>query len=72
MDVESASRFKEHVEQAIKALTSALLVAQRDSTLDECEMTRKSIGDIIAAMDALLYDNIYSDHPELNDLRDVD
>ena len=29
----------------------------------------KAIGDIIAAVDALLCDSIYSDRPELNELR---
>jgi len=72
MNVESAGRFKGHVDQAIKDLSLALLVAQEDSTVEEFAAIRKSIGDIIAATDALLYDSIYSDHPELNDLRDVD
>jgi hypothetical protein len=72
MNVESASRFKGHVDQAIKELSLALLVAQVDSTVEKFAAIRKSIGDIIAVTDALLYDSIYPDHPELNDLRDVD
>jgi hypothetical protein len=68
MNVESASRFKRHAEQAIKELSSALLVAQEVSTVEEFSVIRKSIGHIIAAMDTMLHDSIYSDHPELDDL----
>ena len=70
MNVESASQFKTHVEQAIKELSSALLVAHADSTSEKFVATKKSIGDIIAAMDGLLHDSVYVDHPELNDLGD--
>lgn len=72
MNVESASRFKRHVDQAIRDMSAALLVAQENSTVEGFVATRKSIGDIIAAMDNLLYDSIYSEHPELDDLRGGD
>ncbi len=69
MHKKSATQFKGHIELAIRELSSALLLAQEVSTLEELATIRKSIGDIIAAVDALLYDSIYSDHPELNELR---
>jgi hypothetical protein len=69
MNIQSAMRFKGHMEQAIKELSSALLLTQEVSTLEEFAAIRKSIGDIIAAADAILCDSIYSDHPELNELR---
>lgn len=72
MNEESASQFKGHVDQAIKELSLALLVAQESSTEEKFVEIRKSIGDIIATADALLYDFIYSGHPKLNDLREVD
>jgi hypothetical protein len=53
-------------------MSAALLVAQENSTVEGFVATRKSIGDIIAAMDNLLYDSIYSEHPELDDLRGGD
>lgn len=68
MNMESASRLKRHVEQAIEELSSALLVAQEVSTAEEFALIKRSIGHIIASMEALLYDSIYLDHPELNDL----
>ncbi len=53
----------------MRKLSSALVLTQEVSALEEFATIRKSIGDIIAAVDALLYDSIYSDHPELNELR---
>jgi hypothetical protein len=65
MNKESATQFKGHMELAIRELSAALFLTQEVSTLEECATIRKSIGNIIAAVDALLYDSIYSDHPEL-------
>ena len=68
MNRQSATRFKGHMEQAIKELSSALFLTQEVSTLEELAVIRKSVGIIIAAVDALLHESIYSDHPELNEL----
>jgi hypothetical protein len=69
MDKKSATQFKSHMKLTIRELSSALVLTQEVSTPEEFATIRKSIGDIIAAVDALLYDSIYSDHPELNELR---
>jgi hypothetical protein len=54
--------------EAVKELSSALLVAQKASSTDEFLSVRKSVAHIIASVDDLLYESIYGDHPELNDL----
>jgi hypothetical protein len=69
MNKKSATQFKGHMELAIRELSSALFLTQEASTQEEFVAIRKSIGDIMAAMDTLLYGSIYSDHPELNELR---
>jgi hypothetical protein len=69
MNKKSATEFKSRMELAIRELSSALVLAQAVSTPEEFTAIRKSIGDLIAAVDALLYDSIYPDHPELNQLR---
>jgi enoyl-[acyl-carrier-protein] reductase (NADH) len=67
MNIQSATRFKGHVEEAIKELSSALHVAREVSTHEEFSAIRKSIGNIIAAADTVLHVSVYSDHPELNE-----
>jgi hypothetical protein len=57
------------MEGAIKELSSALHLAHQVYTREESATIRKSIGDIIAAVDAVLHDSVYSHHPALNDLR---
>jgi hypothetical protein len=59
MNKESAAQFKGHMELAMRELSSALFLTQEVSTPEEFVKVRKSIGDIIAAMDALLHDCIY-------------
>jgi hypothetical protein len=68
MDKQSAKRFKLHIHEAIKELSSALLVAHEVCAAEEVAAIKKSMGDIIAAAEILLYDSIYSHHPELNEL----
>jgi hypothetical protein len=68
MDIQSATRFKVHMEEAVKELSSALLLAHQVYAHEESATIRKSIGDIIAAVDAVLHDSVYSHHPALNEL----
>ena len=68
MNNRSASSFKAHAERAIAELSSALIVAQQSSGEEEFKFARKSIGEIIAAIDAMLFNSIYKDHPGMNDL----
>jgi hypothetical protein len=56
MDIESASHFKARLEEAVKALSEALLVAEAGCSADEFLEIRKSIGDLIARVDGLLHD----------------
>jgi hypothetical protein len=65
---QSASSFKAHVEKAITELSSALIVAQQSSNDEEFKYVQKSVGEIIAALDTMLFDSIYIEHPDLNDL----
>jgi hypothetical protein len=53
------------VNDCIRELSSALLVAEQGCAADELIEIRRTIGDIIARVDTLLYDKIYDDHPEL-------
>jgi hypothetical protein len=69
MDKKSASHFKNHVEAAIRELTLALSLAQEAVAPEESATIRKSIAYIIVAMDEMLHESIYPDHPELNHLR---
>jgi hypothetical protein len=65
MKIPEAKRFEQHMEDCIRELSSALLVAQQSSSADEFLEIKRTIGDIIASVDALLHDKIYNDHPEL-------
>lgn len=69
MNKESATQFKNHMELAIRELSSALLVTKEVSAEEEFVAIARSIGNIMAAVDALLHESIYPDHPELNHLR---
>ncbi|WP_156927643.1 hypothetical protein [Bradyrhizobium sp. Tv2a-2] len=68
MDKQSAKRFKLHIHEAIKELSSALLVAHEVCAVEEIATIKRSMGNIIAAAEMLLHDSIYSHHPELNEL----
>jgi hypothetical protein len=68
MNNQSASSFKVHAERAVLELSSALIVARRSSDEEEFKCVQKSVGEIIAAIDAMLLNSIYADHPDLNDL----
>lgn len=69
MDIDSAKRFKTHLEQVVKELSAALLISRASSDAESFSNTRRSIGNIIAEVDTILYETIYVDHPELNDLK---
>jgi hypothetical protein len=69
MDKKSATQSKVTWNWQIRELSSVLVLTKEVSALEEFTTIRKSIGDIMAAMDAVLYDSIYPDHPELNELR---
>jgi hypothetical protein len=66
MDIRSATQFKLHMEEAIKELSSALFLLQDIYTVDQSVPIRKSVGGIIAAIDALLHESVYLHHPQLN------
>jgi hypothetical protein len=66
MDIRSATQFKLHMEEAIKELSSALALLQDVYTVDQSLPIRKSVGDIMAAIDALLHESVYLHHPQLN------
>jgi hypothetical protein len=68
MNNRSAASFKVHIERAVTELSSALIVAQQSSNEEEFKFVQKSIAEIIAAIDALLFNSIYIDHPDLNNL----
>jgi hypothetical protein len=65
MKIHEAKRFEQHMNDCIKELSSALLVAEQGCAADEFIEIRKTIGDIIARVDTLLHDKIYDDHHEL-------
>ena len=69
MDKKSATQFKGHIELAIRELSSAIVLAKEVAAPEEFIAIRKSIGHIMADADTLLYDFIYLEHPELNELR---
>jgi hypothetical protein len=70
MDKKSAVQFKFHMELAVRELSSALLLAKGASAQQEIAVVKKSIGNIMVAVDTLLHESIYPDHPELNHLLD--
>jgi hypothetical protein len=69
MDIESAKAFKARLEAVVAELSTALLIAQRGCSADAFPGVRKSIGHLIADVDALLHESIYADHPEVDHLR---
>ena len=66
MDIRYATQFKLHMEEAIKELSSALVLLQDIYTVDQSAPIRKSVGNIMASIDALLHESIYLHHPQLN------
>ena len=66
MDIETANRFKEHAEQAIEELGSALALVRDTSSEQELHSVAKLMGEIIALIDVMLYESIYGDHPQLH------
>jgi hypothetical protein len=58
MNIHEAERFEQHINDCIRELSSALLVAQQGCAADEFIEIRKTIGDIIARADTLLHDKI--------------
>ena len=63
MKIHQTKRFEQHINDCIRELSSALLVAQHDCTGDEFNEIKKTIGDIIARADALLHQQY--DDPDL-------
>ncbi|MET4066756.1 hypothetical protein ABID58_001539 [Bradyrhizobium sp. S3.2.6] len=70
MDAKSATRFKQHAERVIEELSLALSLAKDASPANEFARLRTSVGDIIARIDTMLQDNIYKEHPGLDDMAD--
>lgn len=67
MEMQSARQFKLHMDNAFRELSSALVLAHTVYAPEEALPIRKSIADVIAAVDAILYDVVYAKHPELNE-----
>jgi hypothetical protein len=67
MDEKSAARFKQHAERVIEELSLALTFAEAAAPTHELLRLRTSVGDIIARVDTMLLDNVYNDHPHLDD-----
>ena len=72
MDKKSASLFKARILGAMEALSSALTVAQTASNSEEFTEVRTAVGDVIARLDNLLRESVYTDYPELDDLGEGD
>jgi hypothetical protein len=72
MDKKSATQFKNHMESAVRELSLSLVLTQQAATQEEFVAIRRSIGHIMAAIEELLHESIYPDHPELNKLRTDD
>ncbi|MBR1146272.1 hypothetical protein [Bradyrhizobium sp. AUGA SZCCT0431] len=69
MDAKSAAKFKQHAERVIEELSLALTLAKQASPTDEFLRLRTSMGDLIARVDAMLLENIYKDHPDLDGMK---
>jgi hypothetical protein len=63
VDIESADRFKACLEDAVKGLSEALLVAEAGCSSDEFLKIRTSIGDLIARVDGLLHESVHNVGP---------
>jgi hypothetical protein len=72
MDRKSATQFKAHMESAIRELSLSLLLTKQAATQAEFAAIRRSIGHVMAAVEKLLHESIYPDHPGLNQLRSDD
>jgi hypothetical protein len=69
MDAKSAARFKKHTDIVVKELSLALILAKGACATDEFLRLRTSVGDIIARVDSMLYETIYNDHPDLDEIK---
>jgi hypothetical protein len=69
MDKKSATQFKNHMESVVRELSLSLILTQEAATQEEFVTIRRSIGHVMAAIEELLHESIYPDHPELNKLR---
>ncbi len=72
MDKKSATQFKSHMESVVRELSLSLLLTQKVATEEEFIAIRRSVGHIMAAVEQMLHESIYADHPDLNHLRTGD
>ena len=72
MDKKSATQFKNHMELAVRELSLSLVLMQTAASQEEFVAIRRSIGHVMAAIEEMLHESIYHDHPELNHLRTDD
>ncbi|WP_298255839.1 hypothetical protein [Bradyrhizobium sp.] len=73
MDRKAATQFKSHMESAVRELSLSLFLTQAVASEEEFVTIRRSIGHVMAAIEEMLHESIYPDHPELNELpRDDD
>jgi hypothetical protein len=70
MDAKSATRLKQHLQRVTEELSLALTLVKEASPADEFLTLRTSVGDIIARIDTILQNNIYKEHPDLDDMKD--
>lgn len=68
MDKKTATQFKSHVESAVRELSLSLLLTRDAAAPEEFVAIRRSVGHIVAAIEQMLHESIYPDHPELNKL----
>jgi hypothetical protein len=57
------------MEEAVRELSSALVLLQETHTVEQSKPIRRAVGNILAAIDALLHESVYSHHPQLNEHR---
>jgi hypothetical protein len=69
MDKKTATQFKEHMESAVRELSLSLFLTRDAAPQQEFIAIRRSVGHIMAAIEQMLHESIYPDHPELNKLR---
>ena len=72
MDKRSATQFKSHMESAVRELSLSLVLTQEAAAQEEFVAIRRSIGHVMAAIEQMLHESIYPDHPELNHLHTDD
>ena len=69
MTEEAGMMIHSHVRNAISDLMMALKVSQETCSTSEFEEMRRGVAECLATLDTLLLDVVYSQYPELDELR---